>query len=277
VPDYSETRKGLRWGLLSCFRVGTAPDFKAMVMESIKRSVAEGRQPRRGEALLIGQAASGGLIRLKIPRRYRLFDTLMVRAFVKRKEVDRLGIVVGDDSPERNSKRFGVALIDRADVEIRAGSLDPRIAKLARAAQQGWSGIRPPMRSVIGRPWPIAYLTLVLLVELALGLRNASRILAGDFAWLPVIPEPDASAAYAVYLVVVVVTLVALWRQTKLGYVLALCLAGLQVVRPIAVVISEAQTVESSQLVVWLAWSLLLPACLVLGLGLLYQERRLRT
>jgi hypothetical protein len=247
-----------------------------MVMESIKRAVTEGRQPRRGEALLIGQAASGRLIRLRIPRPYRLFDALMVRAFVKRKKVGRLGIIVRDDSQEAEAKPFVMVLLNRADVQIQGGNLDPRLVRLARAAQEGWAGNGRPMRLVLGRPWPIVYLTLVLLVELFLGLLNARQILAGDFAWIPVIPEPAASAAYAAYLVVVVVTLVALWSQTTLGYTLALCLAFLQVARPIAVVISVLQQVEPIQLAVWLAWSWLFPVCLFLGLGLLYQERRKR-
>lgn len=77
--------------------MATAPDFKAMVMESVRRSSAEGRLPRRGEALLIGHAASGGLIRLRVPRVYRWFDALMVRGFIKQKALDGLGILIGDD------------------------------------------------------------------------------------------------------------------------------------------------------------------------------------
>jgi hypothetical protein len=256
--------------------MATAPDFKAMVMESVRRSSADGRLPRRGEALLIGQAASGGLIRLRVPRVYRWFDALVVRGFIKQKALDRLGILIGDDYQYGKSSRFRLAIMDRGDAKARGVSSDRDLARLARAARQEWSGIRRPMFSMLGRPWPVALLAFVLSSEVVIGLLRVRWILAGAYSWLPMISSTAASAAFAAYLVLIAATVVALWRQTRLGYVLALVLAAVQFARPIILAIPVTRAGELDHWILWLAWSWAFPAVIWLGLGMLYQERRAR-
>ena len=218
--------------------VATSGDFKAMVLESVNRSAAEGRSLRRGEVLLIGQAAFGGLIRLRIPRRYRLFDALMVRGFIKQKGLERLGILVADDL-EEGQPRFLLALVNRDDALVQGGSADPNLVRLSRAATQEWLGIRPPMTTVLGLPWPIALMVVVLVLDLGLGLE---RMAFGKYSWLPMIPSLSAEVIYFVYLVLVAMTAVVLWRRMKFGYGLALTVAAVQLVRSIALTVESAQS-----------------------------------
>src|SRR5260370_36195221 len=115
------------------------PDFKAMVMESVRRSAAEGRLPARGEALLIGQADAGGLIKVRISRRYRWFDAYMVRGLIQLKALDRLGILIGDDFDKNMPGRGLLALVDREGIVDEGAGADPRLARLAHAARGAWS------------------------------------------------------------------------------------------------------------------------------------------
>jgi hypothetical protein len=246
-------------------------------MESARRAFAEGRLPSRGEVVLIGQAGSGVLIRLRISRRYRLFDSLMVRGFIKQKALDRLALLISDDFQPGKAERGLLAVVDRVDLEDPVTSSDPRLARLVRAARQEWAGIRRPMLSIRGRPWPVALLAFVLSSEIVIDLLRVRWIVAGSYSWLPMIPSTAASAAFAAYVVLIAATVVELWRQTRLGYVLALVLAGVQFARPIILLIPFARAGELNQWLFWLAWSWALPAFIWLGLGMLYQERRARS
>jgi hypothetical protein len=245
-----------------------------MVLESVGRSVANGRPLLRGEVLLIGQVASGGLIRMRIPRLYRLFDALMVRGFIKQKALERLGIVIGGDSEEGNPKRILVALVSRADPVVERDTADRNLARLARAATEEWSGLRRPMLSVYGRPWPIALMIVVLVLDLVLGLERMGWVVAGYYSWLPMISPPSAELLYAMYLVLLATTAFALWRQMRFGYGLALTLAVVQLVRSIVLTIVSAQSATVESLVLYLAGAWLFPAFILLSLGMLYWERR---
>jgi hypothetical protein len=99
-------------------------------------------------------------------------------------------------------------------------------------------------------------------------------VVAGTYDWLPIIPPAAADVAYAFYLVLIGATIVTVWRQTRLGYILALCLAAAQVVRPIALVIPVAQSMTVRNFVVYLGYAWIYPAAIVAMLGLLYLEKK---
>ena len=75
-------------------------------------------------------------IRMRISRWYRWVDSLAVRGFIQHRALERLGILVGDDFQEGKPKRFLVALVDRANVDIQAGSADRQLLRLSRAARR---------------------------------------------------------------------------------------------------------------------------------------------
>jgi len=273
APGWGETALA---GVYSCHQVATQADFKAMVLESVRRSAAEGRSPRRGEVLLIGQAASHGLIRLRIPRRYRLFDTWMVRGFIKQKSLEQLGIVVAKDVLEGQPDQFVLSLVNRGDPEVEAGSLDPKVERLSQIARQEWLGIRPPMLSLLGRPWPIALLVVALALDLVLGLERIGLVLAGYYIWFPIIPPISSEVLYVAYLVLVAVTAFALWGRLKAGYSLALTVAAVQLIRSIVVTIASTQSASIESIAWYLLGAWLFPAVILISLGLVYWEGRKR-
>jgi hypothetical protein len=67
---------------------------------------------------------------------------------------------------------------------------------------------------------------------------------------------------------------VSLWRQTRLGFTLALCLAAVQFVRPIALVIPVERSMTVHDVAVYLAYSWIYPAAIVIMLGLLTIDRK---
>lgn len=282
---------------LSSTRVATSPDFKTTLLASIHR-LGDVRMLGRREALLMGQTAGGSWTRLRIPARYAWFEGLLVQSFIKLQKVDRLAILIVDDYQNGRPRRLRLECVDRAQprdetleaslVAMPGNRMEPglwavssegagdRLAKLARAARKEWSGARPGMRLVSGRPWPLTLLALVLAIELVAGLVRIRWVLAGSYSWLPIIPTAAAAVVFAIYVMLVGVTLATLWRQARLGYVLALVVAAVQFVRPIALVIPVAHLMTFDRMAWYLLFSWLLPIYIWLALGLLYWEKRSR-
>ncbi len=122
------------------------------------------------------------------------------------------------------------------------------------------------MMEIYGRPWPIVLLVVSLFLDLLLGLQRLARALAGLYSWLPMLPTPIAIALYAAYLVLVAATIHQLWRRTRAGYVLAVLLGGVQLIR-IAVFAGPGVSV------LWIAEALLYPALIAICLWLVYSTR----
>jgi len=117
--------------------VATGTDFKSAVMASLSAG-GKTRMPRRGEALLIGQPAAGGLIRMLVPRRYRWIDAWMTRNFVRSKAIDRLAIAVLDELSDHQSG-YQMVISAREDGHHGPTSTHPRLDRLAAAARQEWA------------------------------------------------------------------------------------------------------------------------------------------
>ena len=245
----------------------TPSDFKAIVLDSLNRRGKAG-MPRSGEVLLLGQDGDGLVIRLRIPRRYRWFDELMVRGFTKQKAIERLAIVIGGDTGQ-----FLLTLVDRTSPAAPAGAADERLARLAGAAKLEWAGVHAPMRALFGRPWTLTLLVVVFALDIVLGLVRMRLVFAGDYSWLPIVSTQAAAIVYAAYLVVSAVTVATLWRQMVLGFALALTLAAVQLFRSVILLIPEVQSMTVDRLASYLIFALLFPAVVVICLGLLYRDR----
>jgi hypothetical protein len=200
----------------------------------------------------------------------------MVRGFIKQKSLEQLGIVVAEDVREGQPDRFVLSLVKRGDPEVEAGSLDPKVERLSQIARQEWLGIRPPMLSLWGRPWPIALLVVALALDLVLGLERIGLVLAGYYIWFPIIPPISSEVLYVAYLVLVAVTAFALWGRLKAGYGLALTVAAVQLIRSIVVTIASTQSASIESIAWYLLGAWLFPAVILISLGLVYWEGRKR-
>jgi hypothetical protein len=187
----------------------------------------------------------------------------MVRGFVREKAIARLAIVIADDP--RQPRQVRVAFADRGAVHDNASIADPRLAKLVAAAEREWSTAQKPMFKVFGRPWPLPVLVAGLSVELLSAALEAPRDRlphdALDFAEMALIA----------------LTAVMLWRQVRVGYVLAIALSAVQFVQPIVVDVPFIPSVGVGTVTVWLLLSWSYPALIWLCVGLLYRWRRRRS
>jgi hypothetical protein len=205
-----------------------------------------------------------------------MIDAFMVRGFIKQKSLERLGILVADDVGEGRPEQFLLSLVKRGDPDVEVGSLDPKVERLSQVARQEWLGIRPPMISLFGRPWPIALLVVALALDLVLGLERIGLVLAGYYIWFPTIPPISAEVLYVAYLVLVAVTAFALWGRLKVGYGLALTVAAVQLIRSIVVTIASTQSANIESIAWYLLGAWLFPAVILISLGLVYWEGRKR-
>jgi hypothetical protein len=275
--------------------MATTADFKASALAALDR-LGNVRALGSREALLLGQTATGSWKRMRLPARYSWFEGGMVRSFVRHFGIDRLAILVTDDFEKGRPRRLRLLCMDRARAQdetlesslvampgnqtepglwaLSSAGAGGRLAKLAHAARMEWSGKRAQMGLLLGRPWPLAVLVLELSGVLVVDLLRIRWVVAGTYDWLPIIPPAAADVAYAIYLVLIGATIVTVWRQTRLGYILALCLAAAQVVRPIALVIPVAQSMTVRNFVVYLGYAWIYPAAIVAMLGLLYLEKK---
>jgi hypothetical protein len=273
-------------------------DFKTSVLASLDR-LGNVRALGSREALLLGQTASGGWKRLRLPARYSWFESLMVRAFIKQTRIGRLAILIADDFDHGRPRRLRLECVDpaRAGDEIleaplvgmpgnnmqpglwalRTNDVGGRLAKLARAARSEWSGApAAPMRKLLGRPWLLTLLVFALSLGLVEHLLRIRWIVAGDYSWMPIAPPAAANVMYAADVVLIAATLVGLWRQSRLGYVLALTLAAVEFLRPIALVIPVAASMTTTGVARYLGVSWLTSALIWVAVGTIYFEKRAR-
>jgi hypothetical protein len=273
-------------------------DFKTSVLASLDR-LGNVRALGSREALLLGQTASGGWTRLRLPARYSWFEALMVRAFIKQKRLDRLAILVADEFDHGRPRRLRLECVDPARkqdeileaplVAMPGNSMQPglwalrsegtggRLAKLARAARAEWSDApAAPMRLLLGRPWLLTLLVFALSLGLVEHVLRIRWIVAGHYSWMPFVPPQAANIMYAADVVLIAATVVGLWRQSRLGYVLALTLAGVEFVRPIVIIIPVARSMTVSEVAVYLVLSWLFSALILVTFLALYLERRSR-
>ncbi|HEX9098006.1 MAG TPA: hypothetical protein VF956_00800 [Candidatus Dormibacteraeota bacterium] len=276
--------------------MATTADFKTSVLATLDR-LGNVRVLGSRDALLLGQTATGSWKRLRIPAHYSWMEGGMVSGFVRHFGIERLAILVSDDFAQGRPRRLRLLCLDRAStkdetleaslVAMPGNRMEPglwalssagtgaRLAKLAHAARTEWSGVRRPIFGLLmGRPWPLAVLVLELCLVMSADLLRIRWVVAGAYNWLPMIPLAAADVAYALYLGLIGATVVSLWRQTRLGYVLALCLAAVQFVRPIAVVIPVEGSMTARDVATYLAYSWIYPAAIVIMLGLLTIDRK---
>gem|GEM_PF-4695406 len=169
-----------------------------------------------------------------------------------------------------------VAFADRDTAQSAAGVSDPRLARLVAAAAYEWSHPRAalkPMRVWFGRPYPIVLLVFVLCTELGVEVLRITRVLEGRYSWLPLLPTPAAEVLFAAYLVLVIATIVLLWRQSSIGYRLAWLLSAVQFVRPLALYLPLTHSYGLGTVEFWVVWSWSYPAMIWLMFALLYMER----
>jgi hypothetical protein len=273
-------------------------DFKTSVLASLDR-LGNVRVLGSREALLIGQTATGGWKRLRLPARYSWFEALMVRAFIKQTRIGRLAILIADDFDHGRPRRLRLECVDPARTQdemleaplvampgnsiqpglwaLRSESSVGRLAKLAHAARAEWSRApAPPMRLLLGRPWLLTLLVFALSLGLVLHLLRIRWIVAGYYSWLPIVPSAAVNVMYAADLLLIAATVVGLWLQSRVGYILALTLALVEFLRPIAVVIPEAASMTTTGVARYLGAQWLTSAFICVALGTIYFERRTR-
>jgi hypothetical protein len=270
-------------------------DFKTSVLASLDR-LGNVRVLGSREALLIGQTATGGWKRLRLPARYSWFEGLMVRAFIKQTRIGRLAILIAEDFDHGRPRRLRLECVDPARTQdeileaplvampgnsvqpglwaLRSESAGGRLAKLAHAARTEWSAVEPPTPLWFGRPWLLAILVLELSIQLATDLLWIRRLVAGTFNWFPIVSLGAADVAYAVYTLLLGAAIVGLWRQTRLGSLLALAVAAVQIARPIALVIPVARLMTVDGVARYLGFSWVFPAATLIMLGIVYLDRR---
>jgi hypothetical protein len=238
----------------------TLDEFKATVQDFVERQDGQAL-PKPGELMLLGHAEDSGWKRARIKPPYSSWLAgSMVRGFILKWKVDRLAIVVPGEAP----RQFRVAFASRDAVDRDGTVLDPRLARLVAAAGREWRNPRRaprPLRVIFGRPWPIPLLSAALLLELGPGLMRLARGIA--------LSSPPV---YFAELVLVVATVVMLWRRPRTGYGLALLLSAVQVIYPLTVYVPLISSVGLAAIAPWLllAWSY--PALIWLLLGTLYLD-----
>jgi hypothetical protein len=256
--------------------VVTSADFKATV-EAMVAWPGDSGVPRPGETVLLGATAGGTWARLRIRRRYRWLGPLMVRGFVMEKNIDRLAIVVPDGNRNEAPRRFRVAFAARENGHDDPDILDRRLARLVVAARRQWSrgpqAAPKPLRMVFGRPWLIAVLLIVPTAELVIAPFKLRQVLSDPDSWLPVIPALPAITLYVAYLALAGATIVMVWRQTRVGYGLALALSAVQFVQPLALYLPLLPSIGLRTVTFYTVWSWSRPALIWLSLLLLYVER----
>jgi hypothetical protein len=193
------------------------------------------------------------------------------------KDIVRLAIVVPDGGRDQSHPRFRVAFAARENVDGDADISDRRLARLAASARRQWSsGPQPvpkPIRKVFGRPWPIVVLLVVPIAELVTAPFNFRKILSDPDSWLPVIPVLPAITLYMAYVALAVATASMLWRQSSLGYRLAVALSAVQLVQALVLYLPLLASNGIAAVTIYLALSCSRPVLIWLGLLLVYMER----
>jgi hypothetical protein len=130
-----------------------------------------------------------------------------------------------------------------------------------------------PIRKVFGRPWPIVVLLVVPIAELVTAPFNFRKIVSDPDSWLPVLPVLPAITLYMAYVALAVATAVMLWRQSSLGYRLAVALSAVQLVQALTLYLPLLASNGIAAVTIYLALSYSRPVLIWLGLLLVYMER----
>lgn len=252
--------------------MATNSEFAHVVATSLARGGATA-QPRAGEIVLAGEADST-LVRMRIPGRYRPFEPMLTRSFIRRKQITRLAIVrCGPVAAPSGQSKFVVRVLDRDVPRPDATGNDAREARVAAAAWREWHREPEPLFELSGRPWPVVLLVAALGLDLVVGLERFALEVSGRYAWLPAVPATVSMVLHVLYLALLVATMHQLWNRTRAGYVLATVLAASQVLRAAVLVPGEVAVVSPAGLAWWLVGALLLPALIAICFLLLYQAR----
>ncbi len=179
----------------------------------------------------------------------------VIKAYIRTKKIDRVALVVPEDFVDGRPHLIQVACLDRGTKQdetleapilamdgndVRLGSWTllrgkggQDLERLARAARQELFGQGGLLR-VLGRPWPVALLVFVLALELVENLLRLRWVLAGYVSWLPNVAYEVDLVLYSLYAVLIASAAVALWRQSRWAFRLAILLAAVQVARTIS-------------------------------------------
>jgi len=269
-----------------------APDFRTILIAAVYHLGHEIAAPAGGEAVLIAQTVRGTWVRTRLrPYRYLPFmRALLLKGLILQMDIERLALVVPEDFENGPPRTVQVACLDRAtnqdetleapivalDGRSRPGPWtllrgDPsqdlaRLVRLARKAlsQRETSGRLGSWRLMLGRPWPLTMLVLVLVLELFTGMLRLRWLLAG-YGWMPLVPHPADVALFGLYLLMIAATAGSLWLGISWAYRLALALAAVQFIRPMAVALILMPTIGAGRLAYGLLIGWLSPTliCLV--------------
>lgn len=252
--------------------MATNAEFANVVATSLARG-GQSAQPRAGEIVLAGEADST-LVRMRIPRRYRPFEPMLTRSFIRRKRVTRLAIVTpGPETTVAGQSKFVVRALDRDVPPPPDGGSDSREGRVAAAAWREWHHEPEPLFKIAGRPWPVVLLVAAFGLDLMVGVQRFALELAGRYTWLPGVAATASTVLHVLYIALLVATMHQLWNRTRAGYVLATVLAASQVLRAAVLVPGEAAVVSPAGLGWWLVGALLFPALIAICFLLLYQAR----
>lgn len=251
--------------------------------------------PRPRGAVAIGQTVDGGWVRMTIRARWHPFARSLIKSFIHQKKIDRLALVVAGDFVDGRPRLVQVACMDRAtnqdetlEAHVRAmdahqvqlggwtllhGKGAPDLERLAGAARQELFDGGGLMR-MLGRPWPVALLVVLLVLELIESVLRLRWIVAGYIGWLPSLSYTPDLVIYSLYMCLVGATAVELWRQSRWAFRMALLLAAVQVARTVIVVVATAYSMTPSQLISGLVGCLLFPAVIVINLTIVARSRR---
>jgi hypothetical protein len=235
----------------------TLDEFKTTVQDFVERQDGQAL-PRPGELMLLGHGENSGWKRARIKPPYsNLVAGSMVRGFILKFKVDRLAIVIPGDA----ARHFRVGFTERDGTSDSSDITDRRLVTLIAAAHKQWSHKPRRLWRLWGRPWPIPLLSAALLLELGPGMIRLLRGIA--------LSSPPV---YFAEVVLVVATVVTLWRRPRIGYGLALLLSALQVIYPLTVDVPLVSSLGLAAVVPWLllAWSF--PALIWLLLGIVYFD-----
>jgi hypothetical protein len=245
--------------------------------------------------LAIGQTISGEWVRMYVSPRWHPLARSLLKTYIRQKKIDRLALVVPGDFVDGRPRLVQVACMERATnqdetIEARVRAMDANqvqlgtwtlvrgggghdLERLAGAARQELFGSGGLMR-VLGRPWPIALIVIVLALEL---IENALRlrwVVAGYVSWLPSVPYIADVVLNSLYMLLIAATAVELWRQSRWAFRLALLLAALQFARTVLLVAATAQQATPGQLAFGLLGGLLFPAVIVINLTIVARSKK---
>lgn len=272
-----------------------ARDFESSVLTGLQQPRYDVRI-RPNEVVVMGQTPSGEWKRLRLGAPWKAVHPLMLRGFLQQTGIGRIALVVGGDFTKGRPHHLRVAWADRtrhqgsnlrAPIVTLPGdrfqvgtwapehfNADPALERLAAAAHHEWSGTGPTGVSLWGRPLSIVALVVVLGLELGDGLLRLRWVITGAYSWLPMLPLAAATVAFVVYVSLIGGTVFGLWRRLQPAYALALALATVQFVRPIALVMAELHTATWGHLASVLLWGWVFPAYILVSLAIAGRWQR---